>query len=331
MRALVTGSTGCLGRNLVERLVAAGHHVVATGRNNAVGEKLRALGVDFRAADIADVTSLMEAAKGCETVFHCAALASPWGAYEEFHHANVRGTSAVIAATLSNHASLVHVSTPSVYYDFRDRFEIDEHDPLPLRQANHYASTKLEAEMLVDKAVGSVGLRAVTLRPRAIFGPYDTALFPRVLAASANGRVPLVGGGRNLVDVSCVSNVVDAMLLAAEKATELSGRKYNITNGEPVMLRHLLAFAFERLGIPFRPRAVPYPAARLAASAMELWASSRFGDGQEPRLTRYTAGVLKHHQTLSIRRSVKELGYRPRKSTYEGVVEYAAWRRSGEA
>ncbi|MDW9478612.1 NAD-dependent epimerase/dehydratase family protein [Sinorhizobium meliloti] len=327
MKALVTGSTGCLGRNVVERLITDGHDVVATGRNSAVGKKLRALGADFRAADIADVTSLMEAAKGCDTVFHCAALASPWGRYEDFHHANVRGTSAVISAVLRNNAALVHVSTPSIYFDFRDRFDIDEYDPLPTRQANHYAATKLEAETLVDAAVERHGIAAITLRPRAIFGPYDTALFPRVLAASANGRVPLVGFGNTLVDVSCVSNVVDAMLLAGRNAAEFPGRKYNITNGEPVHLRHLLALAFERLGIPFRPRAIPYPAARFAAVAMEMWASSRFG-GKEPRLTPYTAGVLKHHQTLSIRRAVNELGYRPRKSTFEGVIEYANWRLS---
>lgn len=327
MKALVTGSTGCLGRNLVERLISDGHEVVATGRNLAIGEKLRELGAEFRACDIADGVSLIDAADGCNTVFHCAAMASPWGRSEDFHSTNIMGTNAAIVAALLADANLVHVSTPSIYFDFRDRFDIDEYDPLPSRQVNHYSATKLAAELLVDDAVARLGLRAVTLRPRAIFGPYDNVLFPRVLAASKNGKVPLVGKGHTVIDVSCVSNVVDALLLAAEKAQELSGRKYNITNGSPVLVHDLIALAFAKLGMDFKPRYIPYSVAYGAASIMEAWADSRFGNG-EPKLTRYSAGVLKYHQTLSIARAEKELGYRPAKSTVQGVTEYAEWRRS---
>lgn len=330
MRAFVTGSTGCLGRNLVERLVADGHEVAATGRNVAVGEKLSALGVRFVAADIADHDTLADAARGCDTVFHCAALASPWGKYEDFYLANVMGTNAAIIAALKAKATLVHVSTPSIYFDFRNRLQIDEYDPLPEKQVNDYAATKLEAERYVDNAVAKHGLRAVTLRPRAIFGPYDTALFPRVLAACRNGRVPLVGKGHTIIDVSCVSNVVDAMLLAAERAEKVCGRKYNITNGTPVLLHDLISLAFEKIGLEFKPRSIPYPLAYGAARIMECVAASRFGKG-EPKLTRYSAGVLKYHQTLSIKRAREELGYVPRKSTVAGVAEYAEWRRSGEA
>lgn len=330
MKALVTGATGCLGRNLVERLAADGHEIVATGRNVAAGEKLRALGAEFVAADIADHTALAEAARGCGTVFHCAALASPWGDYQQFYNANVLGTDAAVRAALMAKATLVHVSTPSIYFDFTDRFDIDEYDPLPANQVNAYAMTKLEAETYVDDAVARHGLRAVTLRPRAIFGPYDTALFPRVLAASRNGRVPLVGKGETVIDVSCVSNVVDAMLLASDRAEALSGNKYNITNGSPVLLRDLIALAFENLGMDFRPRSIPYPVAYGAARIMEAVASSRFGKG-EPKLTRYSAGVLRYHQTLSIKRAREELGYTPRMSTVAGVARYAEWRRSGEA
>ena len=325
MKAFVTGATGCLGRNLVERLVSDGHEVMATGRNQAIGKRLRDVGAEFVRADIADANTLASAAGGCDTVFHCAALASPWGRYEDFYSANVMGTSAAVHVALRSHARLVHVSTPSIYFDFTDRLDIDEADPLPRRMVNHYAATKLEAEEVVDTAVSKHGLSAVTLRPRAIFGPYDTALFPRVLAAANGGRVPLIGRGHAVVDVTCVSNVVDAMLLAAEKAEALSGRKYNITNGSAILVRDLLAMAFGELGMDFVPRTIPYPLAWAAAATMEALASTPFGNG-EPRLTRYSAGVMRFNQTLSIARARAELGYEPRKSTEEGVAEYARWR-----
>lgn len=330
MKALVTGATGCLGRNLTDRLVKRGVAVVATGRNQSAGAELKSLGAAFIESDIADADRMISAAKGCDVVFHCAALASPWGKFEDFRKANVIGTKTAIQAALSAGAKMVHVSTPSIYFDFRNRLDIDEYDPLPVHQVNHYSATKLEAETLVDKAVAQDGLVAVTLRPRAIFGPHDTALFPRVLAASRNGRVPLVGRGETLIDVSCVSNVVDAMELAAERAETVSGRKYNITNGKPVLLCDLIALAFSALDMPFTPRRIPYPAAAALATAMEAWAAGPFG-GAEPKLTRYSVGVLKYHQTLSIRRAEADLGYVPRQSTLAGVAEYATWRTANEA
>ena len=324
MRALVTGATGCLGRNLVERLIEDGKGVVATGRNARVGTALSSRGAAFVRADIADREAVAAAARGVDVVFHCAALAAPWGSPEEFRRVNVDGTASAVDAAISAGAAMVHVSTPSIYFDFRDRLDIDEYDDLPARQVNEYARTKLLAEAVVDLAVETRGLRAVTIRPRAIFGPHDTALFPRVIAASRGGRVPLVGRGHVLADVTCVSNVVDAMLLAAGKADSLAGRKYNITNGTPILVHDLLAMAFHGMGLEFRPRRLPYPAAYCAASMMELAACIT---RKEPRLTRYSAGVLRYHQTLSIRRARAELGYTPRKSTAAGVGEYARWRR----
>nr|WP_250808184.1 SDR family NAD(P)-dependent oxidoreductase [Neorhizobium tomejilense] len=329
MKAFVTGATGGLGRNLVERLLSRGDEVVATGRNRIAGKALSDLGARFVAADICDVDTVSRAAEGCDTVFHCAALASPWGDYRDFVQANVSGTASVIRAALATRASLVHVSTPSIYFDFTDRLNIDEYDPLPRKFVNHYASTKYDAERLVDQAVDRHGLAAVTLRPRAIFGPHDTALFPRVIAACRNGRLPLAGRGLTLIDVTCVSNLVDAMLLAARKTESLSGRKYNITNGIPILLRDLIEFAFSEMGIPFEPRFIPYPVVATAALAMELWAKIPLAGG-EPRLTSYSAGVLKYHQTLSIERARTELGYSPAKGTLAGVSEYARWRRDNE-
>ena len=52
------------------------------------------------------------------------------------------------------------------------------------------------------------------LRPKAIFGPGDQALLPRMVQAARQGRLPQIGDGRNLVDLTYVKNVVHALLLA---------------------------------------------------------------------------------------------------------------------
>jgi nucleoside-diphosphate-sugar epimerase len=327
MKALVTGATGGLGRNLAERLHRDGHEVIATGRNREIGGLLTAQGIRFEPVDLADKLRLAELATGVDTVFHCAALSSPWGRYKDFHAANVVGTEHVALAALINKARLVHVSTPSIYFQFFDRLNISEFDPLPPRMVNHYADTKLKAEKIVTSYVAKEGLKAVIIRPRGIFGPYDTVLMPRLIAAAKDGAVPLINGGKAVVDVTYVDNVVHALMLAAKADHIDRGQAYNITNGQGMVLSNLLEMTFAALGLPYRPRTVPYWVAKTAAFLMEFGASLPMVT-REPKLTRYTAGVFRFDQTLNIDRARRDLGYEPQVKMEEGIHRYAEWFRS---
>jgi nucleoside-diphosphate-sugar epimerase len=322
-KALVTGATGFLGQALARRLHADGWEVVGLGRNEAIGGQLVAAGLHFHRGDLADAAAVEAAARGATHVFHCGALSAPWGRAADFEAANVLGTRHVLAACeRGDVARIVHVSTPSLYFDGRHRLAIREDEPLPARGINTYAETKRRAEELVDAAAAR-GLPVVTLRPRALFGPGDTTLLPRLVRANGRGFLPLVDGGRALTDVTYVANVVDALLAAAEAGPEVLGRHYNITNGEPMPLIELLAMLFRRLGLPMNGRPVPYGVAYALAAGLE--AVAHLTDGREPVLTRYTVGVLARSQTLDLTAAKRDLGYAPRVSVAEGLERFAAW------
>lgn len=330
MNVLVTGGTGFLGMRLALRLQELGHKVTATGRNRAKGTELESKGVSFRAADLTDEASMVAACAGQDCVFHAGALSSPWGAYAEFYASNVLGTKNVIAGCFRHKVGrLIHVSTPSLYFDFRDRFDISEQDPLPARPVNHYAATKRLAEDGVDRA-HSRGLPVITIRPRALFGPGDQAILPRLIRANQRSWVPMINGGHALIDVTYVDNVVDALLCCMGAPDGLLGRKYNITNGEPMYMKDLLHQLFTRLGVPLLQAPVPWPVAYALAGGMEL-AARLFGGQKEPLLTRYTVGVLAKSQTLDITAAREELGYRPRVSIADGLETFVRWWREAEA
>lgn len=101
------------------------------------------------------------------------------------------GTQHIIDSTAET-TRLVHVSSPSIYFDFSERHNIKEQEPLPKEPANHYVKTKLMAETLIDKAFREKNLNVITLRPRAIFGPYDRAIFPAYYKANAKVCYPLL-------------------------------------------------------------------------------------------------------------------------------------------
>jgi nucleoside-diphosphate-sugar epimerase len=325
---LVTGATGFLGGAVARRLVRRGEPVLATGRRADVGAALAAEGIPFRAARLeatADVAALFARRPGApplRAVVHCAALSSPWGRRAAFEAANVTATRNVAEAALASRVErFVHVSTPALYFDGTDRRDVREDASLPPPQS-HYARTKLAAERVIDDAVAR-GLAAVTLRPRALFGPGDTTIFPRLLRALERGRLPIIGDGANRVDLTFIDNAAHAVALALDAEPHVVGRKYNVTNGEPVLLWPLLARLARELGLAPPTRRVSRRAARVVARALEL-VHTGLGLRREPLLTRYTVGLLAADTTLDIGAARRDLGYEPLIPVEEGVRRFLA-------
>lgn len=325
MKALVTGATGGLGINLILRLIKEGYHVHGTGRNQSIAEFLKKQGAAFTPADLQDTVTIRSLCRGTDIIFHCGALSSPWGNYRNFFRTNVNGTQNVIRGCLAHDVPrLVHVSTPSIYFNFRERHGIKEDAPLPKNFANAYAYTKWMAEQAIDQAHQQHNLNAITIRPRAIFGPYDNCLLPRLIQAAQKGGVPLINGGQALIDVTYVENVVESLLLCAKASSACNGKKYNITNGEPIILRTLLEQIHQALDIPFHPRTFSYRGAYALAALCEAFANLLWKE-REPTLTRYSVGVMALGQTLDITAAQKELGYRPKIALHQAIHAYAEW------
>lgn len=131
---------------LVERLIDLGYEVRATGRRVDIGAELAETGAQFIGCDLA-TESLEPITAGVATIFHLAALSSPWGRREAFERANVTATQRLLVAARSSGCStFVFASTPSIYTHPSDQMALTEATPLPSRFANHYARTKFAAE-----------------------------------------------------------------------------------------------------------------------------------------------------------------------------------------
>lgn len=320
MRVVVTGATGFLGGVVSRRLTAAGHSVLATGRNVKAGEQLQAEGIAFRFANIEEPESLFDLCEGANAVVHCAALASPWGPRKRFYAVNVQGTEHVVQSCLKAGVSrLVHISTPSVYVDGKARYGVREDDILP-RPMNAYAETKRLAEEVVGAVSSS--LATVILRPRALIGPGDTVLLPRLIHALKTGRLPIIGSKEVQTDLTVVDNAAQAVLLALE--TNTVGGTYNITNGEPLPLWDLVAQLCDDLDLQKPQRQMSYRFAWLLAAGLELTHRIRPSLG-EPPLTRYSVALMGRTLTLDISSARQDLGYQPEVSIKHGLERFVRW------
>ncbi len=327
---LVTGATSGLGRNAVDDLLQRGIRFRATGRDPARLAELRQLGVDAVAADLAtlDAPQTRALLDGVHTIWHCAALSSPWGPAAAFEAANVTATRRLAESAMALRVPrFVHISTPSIYFDYRSHRQITESFRAQ-RPVNAYAASKLRAERyLRSLARGSSATQFVILRPRGLFGPHDRVLLPRVLnlLRARRGVLPLPDGGRATVDLTYVGNVVQAMHLAGTRQGLPQAAAYNISNQQPTSLAALLkALLVDELGLQLQVKPVPYRLMDAAARLMELWGHvSR----REPAFTRYGIGALNFEMTLCPRRAREELGYFPSIDLQQGVAHTATWLR----
>jgi 2-alkyl-3-oxoalkanoate reductase len=315
MHILITGGTGFLGRHVARLLLNLGHQVRLMGRDFTESSDLIAAGAVPLRADLRDHAAVILACAGADAVVHAGALSAPWGPRRDFLAINLGGTAAVIAGCRRHAISrLVVVSSPAVVFTGRDHHNTTESAPYPRRPSSIYAHSKRLAEELVRAAPD---VPAVILRPKAIFGPGDRALLPRIVAAARAGRLPQIGHGRNLVDVTYVENVAHAINLALT-ADAAIGRTYHITNDEHVPLWDLIREVLRRLGLPVRLRTVPLSVMLAVATAMESRAAIT---GHEPLLTRYSVAILARTQTYDISAARRDLGYAPLVSVEAGVAK----------
>lgn len=325
MKVLITGGTGFLGGALTQRFIDLGVDVAVIGRDQQKGALIEKRGARFISADLADALATKQACHGRDVVFHVGALSAPWGRFRDFYASNVVGTRNVILGCQKHDVSrLVHVSSASVYNTGNDQFKVKESDPLPQRYNSHYIKTKRLAEYEVCEAVKKEGLPAIIIRPRAIFGPEDSAILPRLIRALERRRLPILGDGKVITDITYVDNVVDALLLCARAPDQHFGKVYNITNGEPVELWGLIKYIADKLDLPPPNGRVPVSAALVAAGILEN-AHKIFLPKREPLLTRHAVTVLARSMTLDITAAKQDLNYLPEVSVDEGLGRFIAW------
>ncbi|MBO6793724.1 MAG: NAD-dependent epimerase/dehydratase family protein [Balneolaceae bacterium] len=328
MNVLLTGATGFLGWRTLEALVndPAIDNIVATGRTLKLTHTVAHKKVTYRLGELENKDFVESLFVNIDAVVNAAALSSPWGDQEVFETANVHTQRNLIEAAKRHEIQrFVYISTPSLYFNFSDRFEVKEDDPLPQTLVNHYAETKRKAELLLMESE----LPHIILRPRAIIGRGDTVIMPRLIRAVDDGRLKIIGDGKNVVDLTSVANVAQAILLSLKSENESSLNEiYNISNGAPVVLWDAISEVLTRLGRTAPNRKVPYRLVKWVAQFLEF--KSRMTNNEEPVLTQYGVGTLAFSLTLDISKAKNLLGYQPTVSTEEAIDEFVNWYQDHE-
>jgi 2-alkyl-3-oxoalkanoate reductase len=324
---LITGATGGLGLALVEAACARGLKVLATGRSDQHQARLVGFGARFLAADLTDPRAAQRLCEGQDGVIHAAALSSSWGPRAAFQAANVDATSYLLERAQQQGATrFVYISSPSIFAAMRDRLAIGPNDLPTSPPLNDYAHTKLIGERMV-LAASRQGFAALAIRPRAIVGPDDQVLLPKLAQLARRTSMPLPGGGRSLIELTDVRDVASATLAALDRADEVAGMAFNISGGQPIQVRELAQRLAATLGLKPRLLSLPLPLAHVLASCGEGLARA-LNAQNEPVLTRYTLATLGYSQTFDLEPARQHLGWVPKFDGVATLLEQALRMRS---
>lgn len=324
MKVLVTGATSLVGRETARRLLDRGD-VVTTLQRGRTGLAVREV-----RGSITDPDAVARACAGQDAVVHLAALVRATGGWADFERTNVAGTAGLVeAARRAGAGSFVHVSSPSVAHAGRSLVGAGADAANPATARGSYARSKAMGEILALDA-SSAAMPVVAIRPHLIWGPGDTQLVGRVVDRARRGRLALVGSGTALVDTIYVDNAADALVAAVDRAPQLGGRAFVISNGEPRTATELMARVLAAAGLTVTTRHVPTWAAKAGGSIVEqIWA--RTGRTDDPPMTRFLAEQLATAHWFRQAESRAALHWAPAVSLDEGFARLADWYRTPPA
>lgn len=243
MRYVVTGAAGFIGSHLAEALQSAGHEVLGidcfTDYYDPAVKERNARSIDVRRLDLAEDALDFD---GFDGVFHLAGQPGvrSFGSVFPLHvRQNVLASQRVFEAAAASGTRVVFASSSSIYGE-AERYPTPE--DVPPRPVSPYGITKLTAEHLARAYGRSFGLDAVVLRYFNAYGPRQRPdmAFPRVVdALAAGGAFTLFGDGEQSRSFTFVGDVVEASVLAMERAE--AGTTYNVGGGQEATMNETIA------------------------------------------------------------------------------------------
>jgi len=319
MKALVTGSNGLIGANLVRELIRRGHRVRAFLRKTSDQRGLQDLPVEIVSGDVLDLDSLCNAARGCDVVFHAAAIFSYSGtSAAELERLAVEGTVNAIKAAHSQRVKRVVLTSSSVVMGSSNRPLVrNEEDRLDEQENVPYIRAKELQERAAVNQADELGVEMVMVCPTVTVGPHDYRLGPSngIIVSYLNDiSKATYPGGCNIVSAR---DVAKGHLLAAQKGT--SGERY-LLGCENLHWAAIHSMISELCGVPGPSWQANHTVSLLAATAWEF--ASKL-TRTPPLTTRNQARMVGRYYWYEHQKAAR-LGYRPRPAR-TALAEAIAW------
>lgn len=310
---LVTGGTGFIGAYLVRRLVKEGQRVRVVD-NDIRGSKARLAPVlkdiELIGCDARDGDAMSEAAKGCDTILHLAALNGTENFYkrpELVLDVGIRGMYGALEAARRNKIENFVLASSSEVYQTPPVVPTSENVPMmipdPWNPRYSYGGSKLISEIMLANYNRDIFKRALIFRPHNVYAadmgfehviPQLVLRAYKQIALHPKGKVPfeIQGDGSQTRSFIQINDFIDGLMLVTAKGEHRN--VYHIGTEDEISIRQLVEVIFAWFGREPDMRSTPAP---------------------EGGTNRRCPDITK----------LRALGFEPKIGIKEGIAEAAAW------
>jgi nucleoside-diphosphate-sugar epimerase len=313
MRWAISGGAGFLGLHLARRLLADGHEVrtldLVPLDEADLEHRVEELRGDVRAPR--DARALVS---GADVLVHAAAALPIQALRESIRSVNVGGAATVLAAAAEAGVQRVVVVSSTAVYGVPEVHPIHEDDPLV--GVGWYGESKIEAEQLA-RDFGRRGLEFVIVRPKTFVGPERLGVFEILFDWIGDGRrIYMLGDGANRYQLLAVEDLVDAIVLAAERP-EAAGETLNVGAKEFGTVRSDLQRLIDHADSTSRLTPVPARPAEIVLRGLELLRVSP--------LAEWHYRTAHRDSFVDVAKAERLLGWSPRFSNAEALCRTYDW------
>jgi UDP-glucose 4-epimerase len=259
MKIAVTGGSGFIASHVVDHLLADGNEVVV------IDHRVRPhrSDVQFEDIDILNLSALIQATKGCDYVFHLAAVSNVNYAHKYPVYTvdlNINGTTNVLeAARLNGVQRVFFASTVWVYTGTRGNGSLDEDEPFYLPDAGHiYTSSKIASEMIIHNYWQLYQQSFTILRYGIPYGPRmrEELVIPIFIRKALAGEPIIIqGDGSQYRNYVYVDDLARAHMLAM--STRAENQVYNLEGSQKITITDVATTIDKVLGGGVKIKHVP--------------------------------------------------------------------------
>ena len=217
MKVLVTGATGFLGQNLVNRLIKDGYELRILVRNTRDIHRFQERSdLELFEGDLTDRRSLAGIASDIDAVCHLASVMGHAGTiavskreWEQFRLVNVQGTLNIAEICLGENVhKFVYISSTAAMGILNVHMVTESTKVHP---ETPYQVTKCESESVLLSLWRDHGLPVVVLRPSVFYGYGMVGDLAKLVKFVQKGVLFKIGSGKNLFPLCHVRDVVSGL------------------------------------------------------------------------------------------------------------------------
>ncbi|NIO44396.1 MAG: NAD-dependent epimerase/dehydratase family protein, partial [Candidatus Aenigmarchaeota archaeon] len=247
--------------------------------------------------DLLDKESLQKAVEDIDTVFHLAAVVDYTAPEDLMFRVNVIGTKNILEAFKGD--KFIYLSSTAVLGKKIKDLPGDE--KTPYNPSNFYGKTKMEAEKLVKESNGIIIRSPDVLMPKFVEG-YDL-IFSKLL----EGRMSIIGDGKNFIDYIHISDLIQALLLVKDRGKK--GEIYIVSGKGVRTQKQCLELASRYLEVEAPTKHTPALSAKLVSHGSVI--KSKLKRKTPEFIPEYVEKMLRN-RAFDISKAKNELGFEPK-------------------